>query len=124
MRAGLVAAVMFLGAGLPAAAGDAHAQAGQPGAAPAPLRLNLGLETQRPSDEDDLRLRPPGAQMGESAETFSVGPLRTRLGGNDRTTSIAHYDLDGMDLFGGGISGRVDGRGAHIYVRWPPGGDE
>jgi hypothetical protein len=120
MRASLLAIAMFFGAALPVVAADARG----PDTHTVPLRLHLGLEMPRPSDEDSLLLRPSRARAGARAVTFSLGPFRTRLGGDGKKMSIAHYNLEGLDLFGGSISGRLDGRGARIYVRWPPGDDE
>lgn len=137
MRASVLATALLFGAALPAAAGGARHQAHHAPAPPisapvtrtdvasVPLNLNLGLHMLRPTgSDDDLRLRRQSAEATESNVSFSVGPLRTKLGGDGKKMSIARYHLEDMDLFGGSISGRVDGRGARVYVRWPPSDDD
>ena len=59
-----------------------------------------------------------------AGSAVSIGPLRARLGGTAKRAHIARYKLDGMDVLGGSVSGTFDGRGARVYLRWPPGDDE
>lgn len=59
---------------------------------------------------------------GKSA--VSIGPLRAQLGGTARKAHLARYKLEDIDVLGGSVSGTFDGRGARLYVRWPPSDEE
>jgi hypothetical protein len=72
-----------------------------------------------PSDEERLMLGHQNRPAEQYGVSFQLGPLHTTLGGDGRNAGVAHYRLDGVDLFGGSISGGMNGRGAHVYVRWP-----
>ena len=52
--------------------------------------------------------------------TVDLGPFSARLGGTGSHANLAHYRLEGTDLFGGSLSGTLDTRGAKVFWRWPP----
>jgi hypothetical protein len=52
--------------------------------------------------------------------SVSIGPLQARLGGTAQKAHLARYKLEDVDVLGGSVSGTFDGRGARLYVRWPP----
>jgi hypothetical protein len=56
--------------------------------------------------------------------SVSLGPLQAQLGGSSTEAHLARYRLNGMDVLGGSVSGTFDGRGARVYVRWPPSDDD
>ena len=97
--------------------------------APEP-RLPLNIRIPPPAHPlgSDLPLRLDPLRTGDSdplgASAVSIGPLRARLGGTATRAHIARYKLEGMDVLGGSISGTFDGRGARVYLRWPPSDDE
>ena len=98
--------------------------AGQTVLAPAQpaLRLRVAMPHPRHGSDLPLRLSPSGRDIEEppGASAVVIGPLSARLGGNGKRAHIARYRLDGVDVFGGSVSGTLDGRGARVYLRWPP----
>lgn len=81
----------------------------------------------RPAAADlPLRLEPYHAEHDDhlDASAVDIGPLRARLGGTAKQAHIARYKLEGMDVLGGSVSGTFDGRGARVYLRWPPSDDD
>jgi hypothetical protein len=125
MRAGPLAGVFLIGTALPALADSAgpRAQPAPPTAQIRPhnfrIRLYPGFRMKMPNDDARLMLGRQSRQETQYGVSFHLGPFRTTLGGNGRKAGIANYRLEGVDLFGGSISGQVNGRGARIYVRWP-----
>lgn len=93
------------------------------------LPLNMAI-TPHPRMQDDapqLRLGgPDGTRERDllAGSAVSIGPLKARLGGTSRKAHIARYKLEGMDILGGSVSGTLDGRGARVYLRWPPSDDD
>lgn len=125
MRAGPLAGVFLIGTALPALAESAGPRA-EPAPPTAqirphnfPIRLYPGPRMQMPSDETRLMLGRQIRQETQYGVSFHLGPFRTTLGGNGRNAGIARYRLEGLNLFGGSISGQVNGRGARVYLRWP-----
>jgi len=104
-------------------AADPHATAYEP-ARPLIIRIP---PPRRPAAADlPLRLEPYATQHSDplGASAVSIGPLRAQLGGTATRAHIARYKLEGMDVLGGSVSGTIDGRGARVYLRWPPSDDE
>jgi hypothetical protein len=130
MRALTFAAAFSLGmaVALPALAGRPHLHR-KPGKAPTaeaiPLRIRIAPEFRQSDSGIKLRLQSDGADGGGTPDipAVSIGPLRARLGGTDKPR-IARYRLEGVTVLGGSVSGTVDGRGARVFLRWPPGDDD
>ena len=91
-----------------------------------PLIIRLPPPARPAAADQPLRLEPDETQRSDplGASTVSIGPLRARLGGTATKAHIARYKLEGMDVLGGSVSGTIDGRGARVYLRWPPSDDE
>ena len=135
MRAWLMATavVMATGQALPAAAG---ARLPEPRARPVqtadlaarPKAIGIRIAPRPAPRDPDLpfRLGTPAEQTRDPLKGahVSFGPLRARLGGTATRAHFARYKLEGMDVLGGSVSGTFDGRGARLYVRWPPSDDD
>lgn len=134
MRTVMLAAAVLLGLMPPATAaadpvqtvrntGDTRATASAPAL---PLIIRLPPPGRPAAGDLPLRLEPDETRQNNplGASAVSIGPLRARLGGTATKAHIARYKLEGMDVLGGSISGTIDGRGARVYLRWPPSDDE
>lgn len=94
-------------------------------------RLSLKMRAIRPLPPQPdtylpMKFDSYNAGAGDASKTSAVniGPLSARLGGTAKHAGLARYRFEGMDVLGGSVSGTLDTRGARIYLRWPPSGDE
>lgn len=89
------------------------------------LNLRLPPIKLRPRSTDAYRPLSSGPYSLGSEDplkttTVDLGPFSARLGGTGSHANLAHYRLEGTDLFGGSLSGTLDTRGAKVFWRWPP----
>lgn len=87
-----------------------------------PLKIRIAPRFRRKPPDLPLRLDPHAGQDDDALTGSAADPgiLQARQGGTATRAYLARYRLEGVDLLGSSITGKVDAGGARIYLRWPP----